>query len=443
MNASRLFKTVVVQMSLLVLVSCAQDPIFFRISQEVAPTEPRIEGAPTAMVQFERQVTGLSSPVPLLYVASGRLHWYAQPLTNYDPASPTSLKPRWDSGDYRIPQPGGGNIRGLAVTDDYLYALSVPDSGVQATLKRIGKDQNVWETVAIDPADADAGEYPLFQTIYADSQRLFVGSRKRGSDAHAILYNDGNTLKFLKGGDTIKILSGTVYDGTNHYLSTGHGGHPGAIKGGSGIWIVQETALGTALVDVQQLSDTADPAAEKNRNFMGMIQMQDTQSTIIAVERANGALYTVDSTGFTLIKNSNNASISVGNHATGALALWYNIDNPGNTKPMLLLAGVQESLSYSTTSGYTNGYTEFDLAPDGSFNPDSSRHDPGKHGPAGISSVNNNDRYAASLGKHPVNHLFQAPAEIDPNMTLFASTQTAGLWSYRSRDGENQWNAEE
>jgi hypothetical protein len=69
------------------------------------------------------------------------------------------------------------------------------------------------------------------------------------------------------------------------------------------------------------------------------------------------------------------------------------------------------------------------LDPRGSISPD-------------ITVDGNTDRYTATIGKHPINHLFQTPNNIDPRMTFFASTQTAGLWSYRDRTGGWQWNAE-
>jgi len=52
------------------------------------------------------------------------------------------------------------------------------------------------------------------------------------------------------------------------------------------------------------------------------------------------------------------------------------------------------------------------------------------------------DRYTATIGKHPLNYMYQASDKIDDNMTFFASTQAAGLWSYRNRGGGWQWNAE-
>ena len=59
-----------------------------------------------------------------------------------------------------------------------------------------------------------------------------------------------------------------------------------------------------------------------------------------------------------------------------------------------------------------------------------------------LSTVNtgDNEHYKSSIGKYPVNHIFQANDGI-----LFASTQKNGVFSYRQRGRNNdwQWNAEE
>jgi hypothetical protein len=120
-------------------------------------------------------------------------------------------------------------------------------------------------------------------------------------------------------------------------------------------------------------------------------------------------------------------------YATGALALWE-----GGAGQKALIVGIQGGLFNTSTLSYTHGYIEFRLKTDGSLDTSSPRLDPGN-----LSSVDDNSRYRATIGKHPINHLFQAPKELDDGMRFFASTQTAGLWSYKYRnDGGLQWNAE-
>ena len=170
-----------------------------------------------------------------------------------------------------------------------------------------------------------------------------------------------------------------------------------------------------------------------------MIKLKDKDSTIIAVERKGGGLYEVLQDGtFSQIRNNNSDSgFATGKYATGALALWEDSMDSGKK---LLVAGIQGGLYSTSTSSYTNGYVEFELYSDGSFNTGSRRHDSNN-----LQTVDSTDRYTTSLGKHPMNHLFQTPSNIDKEMIFFASTQTAGLWSYRDRprNGGRQWNAEE
>lgn len=402
------FQAAVLLAALFTAVSCNQDPIFFTISQEPAPLDPRIKGAPTSMVEFT------CNGQQILYVASGRLHWYAQPRGGGNPA--------WDLAEHSMPQPGG-KIIGLAATSTHLYALSIAGSSVSTSLKRIDSTGTTWEDVKLYPVDTEAAAYPLLQSIHADTERLFAGSRSSSSENYAILYMDGaNGLKSLKTG--ITILSGTVYDGTNHYVSTV----------GDGIFMVSEAALSTnSSGDLPPLADT-NPDGKNNSKFMGIIKMDD--NTIVAVERS-GLFYTVSPAGIEQVTKTNGEAIKLDYYANGALALWR--DNNGTAS--LLLAS--QSILYSTTtSAYTHGYMEIDLDSSGAIALHSAPHQPGKVG-ISLTSVPNNGPYTATLGKHPINHLFQAPYYIDPDRTLFASTQTVGLWSCRERNGEKQWNAEE
>ena len=206
------------------------------------------------------------------------------------------------------------------------------------------------------------------------------------------------------------------------------------------------TARPAVFSTLQILSDTTytSPEDEKNNNknrmFMGMIKLENDM--IIAIERSGGALYEVKDDYYSRIEYTGTESsatwIESGKYSTGALALWEENVTPPPGKKMLI-AGVQGSLYNTTTSSYSHGYVEFELDEFGSLKTDVVRSDP----PV-ITVDNYTDRYTATIGKHPINHLFQAPNTIDANMTFFASTQTAGLWSYRNRvdSGGPQWNAE-
>ena len=404
---------------LLGLVSCEQHDIFNKIISETKPLKPRIEGHPTNMVVFKRKYPDRVDPVPIMYVASGRLHWYAK-----EPDTDTSL---WDSGTYYIPQPDW-KISALAVAEgangaQRLYALCRNGDGVTA-LRYIESSGNTWNTI---PSEAEA-TYPVIQSIYADpeSTRLFAGATGKNSQdqvqtTYAILYLDdaSNTLKMLE--NNTSLLSGAVYRQEKgkdiYYLSTK----------GSGIFRVEGTSTA-------QLANKSD-VNQNNLMFMSMIKLND--DTIIAVERigkgaSGGPLYKIDDANIAFEQMP--YTLGDTKYATEALTLWQDYRAPDRK---LLIAGILGGLSSTTTTSYTHGYVEFELNPDGSFNSGANRHDPGT-----LLSVIDQSQYTASIGKLPINHLFQAPPDIDTNMTFFASTQTTGLWSYRERDGRPQWNAE-
>jgi hypothetical protein len=376
------FCKTVILFVLVLIFSCSQDPIFFIISTETKPIEPIIPGGPTNMVQFERMDDSV------MFVASGsRLYWYYY---------------GWDSGKYNMPQPGG-RIGGLAATKDHLYALC------DNRLRRIGHYdyEGSWQDVPIN------GDYTLIDTIYADpvSERLFAGARINSAsvEEYGILYLDDNALIILQG--NTKMLTGAATrkeSGSEiHYLCT--------------------------LDKIYKISDDDlagknGPANEiRNGMFVGMIRLAATgdpitDDPIIVVDRNSCELYRVDSSGIISI-----GSVG-GKYATGALAVWR---NPGNPYDKMFTAGIQGGLySTNTSSSYTNGYVEFPLSNDGQLG--------GLNDPPTITVDGFTDRYTATIGKHPINHLFQAQ-----DNTFFASTQSKGLWSYRVRDGGPQWNAED
>jgi hypothetical protein len=420
MRAGKLWVVVLLGLA----ISCKQAPIFFIISKETAPRDPRIDGAPTNMVIFQREYPDRDEPVPIMYVASARLHWYAKALG--------ADEPQWDLGEYATPQPDG-KIISLAVTksangEHRLYALCRDGNGVNAKLRYLPSRYEPGETWTTIQADS----YPDIQSMYADpdSDRLFAGF---GRNTYSILYldNTADTLKMLKADTTL--LSGVIFREDIYYLSTR------GSRSRGGLFQISETDLANNNIDaIKQLEEA--PVNDSNNNyrmFMSMIKLED--NTIIAVERSGGGLYEVQDGSFTRMKYNDDIDIVTGRYATTAIAVWEDRDDPG-TK--LLIIGIQGALYSTTTSSYTHGYVEFELYPDGSLNNGVRRHDAGN-----LQSVETRqDQYTTSLGKHPVNHLFQAPKDIDKNnLTFFASTQTAGLWSFRDRpdNGGWQWNAEE
>jgi hypothetical protein len=169
---------------LLALLAAAfsQNAIFYTISSETKPLEPRFKN-PTTMVILDR------GGQKTLYVGSGSsLHWYT--------------KTGWEQDD--SPE---GNIYDLAADGTYLYAITA--SG----LYYMSGDSNNWRKISVPEA---AG---TLQTIFAVSgpsaYRVFVGT---GGDPYSIYGWDGASFSRIETGTGM--LTGAAYNGITQYLST-------------------------------------------------------------------------------------------------------------------------------------------------------------------------------------------------------------------------------
>ena len=380
----RFLKTILLLAAFCALVSC-NEPVFYAISQEVKPGSPLIVGAPTNFVYFNGA----------MYVASGkRLFMYGKVDGDVE----------WS----RHPQPGG-RIMCLAAAENFLYALCY-ESGTRSELKRYEDSSSSWQTL-------DAGEYNMLQFIYSAENILFIGAGAENSNSYAVLYLDpvDKQIKPVKTADD-KILnrqiSGAAFNGTDRLFCTREGG-------------------------VYTFNDgTATLIPNSDKDFLGMINLENSANTIALITR-DGKLHTYNGTSL------EQTDKSFGRYATGALAIWKEKNNP---EPRLLLAGRQDSLTYTTNSGYTYGYLELELNAAGIKGANFSEPGNLKSSGNSITSIDitdNNERYKTTIGKCPVNFLFQAPPELDEKITLFASTQKNGVWSYRERKDGFQWNAEQ
>jgi len=374
--------------AIIITFGACNDPIFHYISVEPPIVHPFIEGSPTNFVEFDNKI----------YVASG------SNIFSYDGT-------KWG----KMTSQPGGRIEQLAVTNTYLYALCY--QGSNSILKRYSSSSEKWEDV-----EGTTGGYDIFQSVYAMDDKVFIGAgiELNKKIQYTILHiaddSSDTNYEVLTAGGASALLCGVASISGDYFLCTKSDTIYKA-NGGS-------------------ISIAEDPKVE----FTGIINLE--VSHIVAISR-NGRLYKVETSGITNIPN---VSIGSGHYSTGALAIWT--DGTNN----LLLAGRQDRLNYSTNSGYTYGYMELelDLSTTTGIKDDRDFEEPGKpiKNPPGkntISSVDDYDRYVTTLRKNPVNHIFQTPAAIDANMTLFASTQKNGVWSYRPRGDDNipQWNAED
>ncbi|MCL2193203.1 MAG: hypothetical protein FWB78_07395 [Treponema sp.] len=408
----------------LAITSCGRDAIFFTISMEVPPQPPRIRGGPTQMVVFNWGTE--SEPKPVLFVASGSLFWYSpepeSPNPNMQEAGVGNgttvlggVNASWGR-DIGISQPPG-RVIDIAATQRYLYALT--GGGINNTLYRTNSNNDNWERVG-------SGN---IQSIFADGERLFAGIRTGSSGTTAIygissVSDDEATLDPL---DSLtipntRLLTGAVSDGASSFILSTNGG--------------VFRSDGSTLTHLSNAD--ADPGYGEQPPFteiiVGMIRLPN--NSIIAVGRG-GFLHNVTGNSIERIRSGEDVTgewMSTGRPATSALAIWEgNIDGADGGK--VLAVGVQGSLTAAT---FNNGYVEFLLDENGALDIDEPRREANN-----LASVQGeHGQYRGSLGRLPLNHLFQAPWEIDEYMTFFASTQTAGLWSFRTLDGVPQWNAE-
>jgi hypothetical protein len=361
-------------------VTCS-DPIFYNISQEEEKLDPKIPGSPTNFVVFRGY----------LYVASG------ETLFMYEKTDPEH-KDRgiWHKTTH------GGKIFALADAGGYLYILceeEEPDKKVKKVLKRSinGTD---FEAVVVQIGDA---VHNNILSIYSANNMLFLGAGSLPS-LYILLFN-GDNFQMLVENTGNMLLNGTAFNGT-YYLTA----KDLRSENVGGLYSSNLTPEGTESIG--------------GNSYLGIINLKNASQTIVTIDQ-DGKLYYVPN-----LKPTNS---NLDYPATGALAVWESENGS------LLLAGRQDKLNISTSSGYTYGYMECYITADGVSG---NFTEPGTNS---VSTVNfgDNGKYRNSIGQFPVNDIIQC-TENDGRKTLFASTQKDGVYSYRQRDGESwSWNAEQ
>jgi hypothetical protein len=338
-----------------------------------------------------------------MYVADHKLHRYAK----------TAGTAVWEE----LSQPG--KIFDLAATNTALYALVDVDSP-----KLYRFDQSIEEWKIVDFTSGNGG-YSRFQVIYGETgsdgepktANLYLGAMNSSGD-YAVFHTTGSgNLSRLN--DVTGLLTGAAYNGTTHYISTDGGG---VYQAG--------TSAGTPTGSFTQITNTA------GFEVKGLIRINDTttpSATIVAL-CGNGDLYTVSGSSATKMGNA-------GVNLRGPAAVWTDKDDSSKT---LLLAAIASS---SSTYDTIYGYRELELS-GGGLPGTVTMKEPGTE----PSTVDDTRRYQDTIEPKPINAIFQAPDVVDSDRTLFASVQgrgtakdntDGGVWSYRSRGGVWQWNAEE
>lgn len=328
-----------------------------------------------------------------------------------------------EDGKARIPSPGGRIMHLASInngTNEYLYALCLTNQNNigSTTAKVYSRTTGEWTVVG-----GDKKGYTL-RTLFAAEDKVFIGAEKNvgaeTDNTSAIFYIDTtNQMQLISGtehapasGYDAAVLNGAANVGTNYFLCTNRN------------------------IIYKWDGSTVERFTIGNSSFMFM-NIINLDGAVVAISRG-GALYSVgvpvdeDEDGI-IDRYIDYLRISHDDYATGALVISTN-----KAGKKLLLAG-RQGLKYSYNKGYTYGYVELPLSDTGGIIPQSSFDEPGRSSP---STVDDYERYLSTLGKHPVAYIFQAPYEVDEDMRLFASTVKNGVWSYRDRGGEWQWNAE-
>ena len=386
----------VVLFSCVLILSCDQDPIFYNISYEKAPKDPRVAGSPTNMVVIDKT----------LYVGTylGGAIW------------------TYNTGVWRTISEAGGSTGGLAAAGDCLYALVRPgDPASSGIVKKYDPVSGEW-----DPdIKLTAPNGYVIQSIYGAGDLIFAGAMKEKDCI--ILFHDPAWETLLAPIDFVEIIQETS-------LLTG------AVATGPAEFYLSTSGNGIYLFD--GINDNDEPIeGTKEKNVRGIIATGIANEYISAVT-SSGEILTLDGPIFSSLT-------TIGKNCTGAMCVWREYDpayvdpDPAYNKwkPSLLLLGIQD-----TGTNTAHGYRELTLESDGK--PADSYQIPGSSVP---SSVLSESMYHTSIGNHPVMSILQLPNGIVtyPDMTenedwqppIFASTQRNGLWSYDPE--EDQWNAEE
>jgi len=370
--------------------SC-RNPIFYTVTQETPLIPPLIDGSPSNFAIFKDE----------MYVASGKN------IFKYGKNKQSECKwSKMDLSEEKL----GSSIVNLAATGNSLYAHYL-DNNFGGIKRVIGKDNS----------NVDLEEPQYIQTIYASANVLFICARKSGETYIIYYLNEDDSSGNIKPINGIKsMLNGVAYDGNSeyYYLCTY-----------SGIYYAKKDEF-ESVSEKNIFKEKKENEEDKIiTGFTGIINLN---VNYVAAINKNGDLYEINDTAI-----AKKASFNDSRESTGALAIWKDKDDP--TKSLLLVG--RSEYYYSTISRYTNGYVEIELDETGKIKEDANFKEPGKSSPT---TIDNYDRYLSSLGKKIIKHFIQTPFATDENMTLFASTQKNGVWSYRDRhDGEGEtWNAE-
>jgi hypothetical protein len=297
-----------------------------------------------------------------------------------------------------------GYLGQLATDGDSLYVLIFQnrDPLNSSMVRKYDISSNNWDMTYT------VSGYSI-QTIFGAGNRIFAGGQyqnNRQNFAIMFLEQASDSFTVVKYGTSL--LKGAAQNASGTiYLATA----------GSGMFIFNASSL-----------ETISVSGTEKANINGLMNVG---GYLVAVG-ADGTVYSDVGGRF----NNVNAGVNF----TGAMCVW--LDRNNQWKPSLLLLGIR-----GKGTSLTHGYREMVLD---NGRPTFNIKSPGDDSPT---SVVNKAKYAAGIGTHPVESIFQLPDfnsggpfyyrdfTDDPawEPPIFASTAKNGLWSYR----KGEWNAEE
>lgn len=404
------------------LLSSCRDAIFAQIQEETKLKSAVIPGGPLDIFRHGDE----------LYTVSGKVFHYGE-----------STGRRWRAA---AAQPPDGKAVALTGAGGDLYALTGGNEPSLSSLKLYrqgpaGGPDGAWNR----PAVSNRTGFTFLQSVYGAGDKAFAGayrvieSGQKKYMAYAILAV--NTTDVL--GDTFEL----IYEFPNI--------EEGALTGACYVAASQTYYLATT-AGLYTYKASADPAVERYQqgSFIRLLPLEAAGTkSLMGIVRLYGSVdhiwfaVVTESSGALNVKTENASAtlpgaMSSSYYLTKAAGVWKNPE-PEKDEWLLLLGHGKEPSSATT---YTYGYYET-LLGSGLINTSTfSLHTPGSppsNNPYD-SSASSNAQYASSLGTRGINSFFQAPADIDPDMPLFAATQKDGLWSLRDvGGGRREWNVED
>jgi hypothetical protein len=375
--------------------ACDQEPLFWDIAHEIPPIEPLIKGSPSNIV------ADTSDPDhPVLYVSNGDI--WTWDTNSWDPIE---SKPDWE----KMPDQPGGKVKTVAVAGSVLFSLDW-----NGNIKKW--DGSTWSDIG--------GIAGIPEKIYGAGNYLFAGSLTGAAgslDGYCILAMAASDNSMTEIKSDICLLSGAAELNGAYYLGT-MGDDYVSRKKGNGIYKTQNPNAGLGMPDYGE-----------SVSIIGLIK----HGNIIVAITDSGKIIYDEGSGFVDFNSYSNTPLF-----SGALSSWEN-ENGG--KDRILLIGLNRS-----SSSYGYGYRELLWRSKDSFTDDKVLYIPGEQREPRenyISSVKQDYQYTSGISNHVVVSLYALPpsftADDNKRPIVYASTLKDGLWAYRVRRGDAQWNGED